>query len=197
MDLPKTRAEAKATGAKYYFTGKPCKYGHIAKRKTKGTCHDCLKIEWVETNAKRSLLPKSDAAKEAGKRYYERNKELTKARAKARPLEEKRNAQAKWAKENPEYMKATCSTYRKRRRHARKLCTKKDLAAMHMVYRQAIALTKATGVKHEVDHVVPLQGKNVCGLDVPWNLQVITKEENLKKSNSMPDNPVAPTKEIA
>ena len=32
-NLPKTRAEAKATGAKYYFTGEPCKHGHIAPRK--------------------------------------------------------------------------------------------------------------------------------------------------------------------
>ena len=34
-DLPKTRAEAKATGAKYYYTGEPCKHGHVAPRKTK------------------------------------------------------------------------------------------------------------------------------------------------------------------
>ena len=44
--LPKTRAEAKAAGATHYFTGEPCKHGHIAPRKTKGACIECLKVEW-------------------------------------------------------------------------------------------------------------------------------------------------------
>jgi hypothetical protein len=47
-NLPKTRAEAKATGAKHYFTGEPCKHGHIALRKTKGACIECLKVEWAQ-----------------------------------------------------------------------------------------------------------------------------------------------------
>ena len=75
MKLPSTRSEAKKLGSKLYFTGKPCKHGHTAPREVKGTCTECRKAEWAAANDRRKALPKSEASKAAGRRYYEKNKE--------------------------------------------------------------------------------------------------------------------------
>lgn len=43
-------------------------------------------------------------------------------------------------------------------------------------------LTMTTGVEHVVDHIIPLNHPDVCGLTVPWNLRVITRAQNAAKS---------------
>lgn len=188
MDYPKTRKEAKETGAKYYFTGTPCSRGHMALRKTKGCCVECMKEDWVIDNAKRAQKPKTEAAKKAGRRYYEKNKNVVKAKASSRPREEKRKNKDLYDAKNPEQRLARTSIRRRRFRSATPpWLTKDQKAAMKQLYIEAQRLTKLTGERYVVDHIVPLINEDVCGLHVPWNLRVITQEENLVKSNKLVD----------
>lgn len=48
-------------------------------------------------------------------------------------------------------------------------------------YEESKRLTEETGIVHEVDHIVPLKGRYVSGLHVPWNLRVTTKAVNYEK----------------
>jgi hypothetical protein len=191
-EYPADRAAAKATGAAYYYTGKPCKRNHIALRKTKGSCVECMKEDWALDNKKRSEKPKSDASKAAGKRYYEKNKEAVKARANARPADERRTHKYKHKERNPEYYKALTSARKRRHRNATpKWVTKEEKLAIRKLYLKAIELTKLTGVRYVVDHDYPLHGETICGLHVLSNLKIMTQEENLKKSNKLLDAPLA------
>ena len=190
MSYPTNRTDAKAQGATHYFTGIPCSRGHIALRKTKGACVECMKEDWAIDNAKRSQKPKSESSKAAGRRYYERNKEAVKARAAARPLEEKKRHKSAYKNANPELYKALVSVRKRRHRSATPpWITKEQKLEMRKLYLSAQRLTKLTGERYVVDHIVPLINPEVCGLHVPWNLRVMTQEENLKKSNKLLDTP--------
>jgi hypothetical protein len=60
-----------------------------------------------------------------------------------------------------------------------------DIEAARLVYLFSTAWSKATGIQHDVDHIVPLRGKEVSGLHVPWNLRIIPHEINIKKGNRL------------
>ncbi|MBI1173293.1 hypothetical protein GC209_18040 [bacterium] len=59
------------------------------------------------------------------------------------------------------------------------------------IYQQAILWTEATGIPHEVDHLVPLAASHngvhyLCGLHIPRNLRAIPKHLNRERSNWFP-----------
>lgn len=66
-----------------------------------------------------------------------------------------------------------------------KWLTKEQNDQIIAIYKLAKELEKLDGIKRHVDHIIPLLGKNVCGLHVPWNLQILTATENMSKGNRL------------
>jgi 5-methylcytosine-specific restriction endonuclease McrA len=94
---------------------------------------------------------------------------------------------AQYAKDHPDKV---CAYVGKRRalklRATPSWLTQEHLDQIQALYAEAARLTRETGIPHEVDHIIPLKGKTVCGLHVPENLQILTKAENQSKGNRLP-----------
>ena len=103
------------------------------------------------------------------KEYRDKNLEAVRARRRAWVKANRGHASALWAKWNAAKFNA-CPRW-------------VDWEALKAIYREASRLTRETGIQHDVDHIVPLQSDVVCGLHVPWNMQVLTHAENASKGN--------------
>ena len=66
--------------------------------------------------------------------------------------------------------------------------TAHDWLHIKCIYSVCDMLNREGNEPHEVDHIVPLQGENVCGLHVPWNLRVIARTANRSKGNKYEDS---------
>lgn len=149
-------------------------------------------------------LENLDRVKEKKKEYYDRIKytesyirntkeylDKTKQKRKykdtewaAKNRERSREIKRKWKKNNKGLSHSYTVLRRLRIKNSCiKSLTKEDIDFIKVYYIVADLLSNTTKIKYVVDHIVPLQGENVCGLHVPWNLRLMENTDNIKKSN--------------
>lgn len=226
-----SRKLAKEKGLKHYFTGKPCKHGHISERYTSNNiCVDCQSVSnnkhWskyahrllttgrlyktnntdkVTARARQYREENKDKINEDSRKWYEQNFEKFKDKIYARNKvyrsqnkEAQTNRNRKWRKKNRDHVNANARTYMKNHRgyynakeaeyRAIKLLATPcwfEKNVIEKIYEQARHLTLTTGIQHEVDHILPLQGKEICGLHCLNNLQILTRSDNRKKNRKL------------
>lgn len=150
---------------KLFSPNKHCKDGRNSH------CHSCnnkaVKL-WVAANPAKKIA--------IDKQWYSTNSERTAARVK------------EWFAMNPGRHAAYTQAY-----NAAKLqaippwLTEMDMKKIEEIYKKAAELGLT------VDHEIPLQGKGICGLHVPWNLQLLSRSANSSKGNKFKhDIPIKP-----
>lgn len=163
--------------------------------------------EEMAAYAKKYREENPEKVREYREAYYSEHKEsiLEKTRAKYYENRESRLAQiADWKECNQERVKRKTAEHYLRnkekflmkdaRRRAAKIQANVSLTGglgrintlmIRFIYEHSIYLSSVTGVPHEVDHIIPLNGKTVRGLHVWYNLRVITQQANRAKSNKI------------
>jgi len=184
-----TIKEAKAAGLKRYFTGKTCKYGHVAERRVSNQeCIECKRrrdtaYQAANTEKKhiryhvyRAAHLETERARKRG--CYAANSEklsaYVRARRKANPERRRSIDRASYANNSGKHCARSMARY-----------TRKLRAMPVWACEQTIAdfYTEARYQGMQVDHMVPLKHPLVCGLHVEDNLQLLTATENIQKSN--------------
>ena len=174
---------ARQAGFVRYFTGKPCKHGHVAERfVSTRACVECsgkAASTWKKENPEKHAATHRAWVKANPQRASELNA------ASYRVHRDKRYAENKaWRAANKEHFGAKSVLYRAKRRAAilNRTPAWSDLKAIDEVYRDASEFRQA-GIEVDVDHAIPLQGELVSGLHVPGNLRVLLSSVNRSKSN--------------
>jgi hypothetical protein len=123
---------------------------------------------------KRHYEANHERIKEQNRQYHQTNRERIWEQHKLRRQndpEALREQARRWRENNPQ------STHCARKATPR--CLPRDQRQeIAKVYKERQRVTKETDIAHEVDHIVPITGRVVSGLNVAWNLRILTEVEN-------------------
>lgn len=163
------------------------------KAKPDGHAYICKKCDG-ERNRIRSKQPKAKATRQRyWRKYCEENKEKIDIYFKQyfrEHREEYKKRERAWRARNPERSKElgrkNFQTPSRKIKHKANQAMRRAIklkATLPGYDNQIKQIYKACPIGYHVDHIIPLRGKEVWGLHVPWNLQYLPALENLKKGN--------------
>lgn len=144
-------------------------------------CDSCRSKEYWQQHGEKWKIKANARARQRHRETYQQKKaagELWQQKNLAR----RRKHATSWHKRHRDKSSAAFMKYMAAKLH--RIPPWADMQAIKMFYEIARRVTQCTGIRFEVDHVVPLRGKYVSGLHVPTNLRVIPKSLNCKKHNS-------------
>lgn len=176
-----------------------CSFGHEPYfRITTGVCIECERQRSRQHKARKRLEMTSEQKtkiaqymSEYSKEYNKREDVVERKRARERQKYKERKdyfseKNRKYRMQNPQKFAFHASKSRRGKKFATPEWLSSDqLNQIERFYEHARDCTITVGEKYQVDHMVPLKGKNVCGLHVPWNLQVLPSDMNISKGNKM------------
>lgn len=146
------------------------------KGKPFGVKYTCKVCQAILAKKRRKEKPFSEPQKEKAR---VRSQIWRKENKDKIPLQKKR-----WLEKNRHKKAASSARYRSSKLKATpSWLSKKHLQEINNFYLLRNEVRMLTGDDYHVDHIVPLKGDNICGLHVPWNLQVLPAEINLSKKN--------------
>lgn len=169
------RQESLQSGNPYYFTGKPCKHGHVSIRRTKNRL--CLACE-LSRDHKSDYQKRKVAQLKQKKEYHNKNKEKLNEKSRLSHQENKKQRlekQREYYRSNKGKAFERAAIRNKRiKDQAPTWCERDKISKLY---------SKASELGFHVDHVVPLKSEIVCGLHCWHNLQLLDPEINISKSN--------------
>jgi hypothetical protein len=159
-------------------------------------CKSCIKIKsdiYIKNN--------QEKVKEREKNYREKNKErrnkqksewhvknsekISENKKRRYYLDKEKYVKysINWQKENSGRVNAKIANREAKKNKATPKWA--DIRKIQEIYESCSEKTKKENIKYSVDHIIPLNGKNVCGLHVHYNMRIIPLVDNIRKGNRL------------
>lgn len=141
--------------------------GKVRIRERCKSCHTKTNLENRKKNGRKVSVVEKESSRKRASKYYYSNKELPSFKSKR--------------------CFRTSVSHKQRKKASPNWLTPEHKECINYLYWLAKDAASVSGESYHVDHIVPIKGVGICGLHVPWNLQILPADMNMRKSNKHAD----------